>query len=288
MRHDGQVTADEITPDAWPTRGEPLLAEVRAAALAADGHDPLDEQAALLLKHHGLAGSRLWVTDGGFALLHDEALDLAVAPESRGRGEGTALAAAAAAGARSAWSHGDHPAARALAERHGFTATRELWVMRRDVTEPLPELTADEAEQVRSYRPEDEAELLRVNAEAFASHPEQGALDAAGLAERMAEPWFDAAGLLVVAEGDRMLGFHWTKQHSPELGEVYVVGIDPGAQGRGLGRTLTLAGLHHLAGKGVREVLLYVESDNTPARKVYERLGFTHAASDTHVQFTRP
>ena len=211
-----------------------------------------------------------------------------MAPESRGRGEGTALAAAAAAGARSAWSHGDHPAARALAERHGFTATRELWVMRRDVTEPLPELTADEAEQVRSYRAGDEAELLRVNAAAFASHPEQGALDAAGLAERMAEPWFDAAGLLVVAEGDRMLGFHWTKQHSPELGEVYVVGIDPGAQGRGLGRTLTLAGLHHLAATGVREVLLYVESDNTPARKVYERLGFTHAASDTHVQFTRP
>ncbi|MET1059362.1 MAG: mycothiol synthase [Nocardioides sp.] len=281
------MTADEIPPDAWPTRGEQLLTEVRAASLAADGHDPLDEQAALLLKHHGLEGSRLWVTDGGFALLHDDALDLAVAPESRGRGEGTALAAAAADGARSAWSHGNHPAARALAGHHGFTPTRELWVMRRDVTEPLPELTEEESEAVRGYRPTDEAELLRVNAAAFASHPEQGALDAAGLAERMAEPWFDAAGLLVVAEDDRMLGFHWTKQHSAELGEVYVVGIDPDAQGRGLGRTLTLAGLHHLAGKGVREVLLYVESDNTPARKVYERLGFTHAARDTHVQFTR-
>ena len=52
------MTADEITPDTWPTDGEPRLTEVRAAALAADGHDPLDEQAALLLKHHGLAGSR--------------------------------------------------------------------------------------------------------------------------------------------------------------------------------------------------------------------------------------
>ena len=282
------MTADEIAPDAWPTHGEPLVADVRAAALDADGHDPLDEQAALLLKHHGLAGARLWVTEGGFALLHDDALDLAVAPGSRGRGEGTALAAAAAAGARSAWSHGDHPAARVLAGRHGFVATRELWVMRRDMAEALPDLTPAEKTAVRGYRPEDEPELLRVNAESFASHPEQGALDAAGLAERMAEPWFDPAGLLVAAEGDRLLGFHWTKQHSPELGEVYVVGIDPGAQGRGLGRTLTLAGLHHLASKGVREVLLYVESDNTPARKVYERLGFTHALSDTHVQFTRP
>ena len=287
VRHHGLVIADELSPDDWPGRGEPLLARVRVASLAADGHDPLDEQAALLLKNHGLAGSRLWVTEGGFALLHGDALDLAVTPDSRGRGEGTALAAASAAGARSAWSHGNHPAARALAMHHGFAPTRELWVMRRDVTESLPELTAEEAAAVRGYRPEDEAELLRVNAAAFASHPEQGALDAAGLAERMAEPWFEPAGLLVASDDDRMLGFHWTKQHAPELGEVYVVGIDPAAQGRGLGRTLTLAGLHHLAGRGVREVLLYVESDNAPARKVYERLGFTHAASDTHVQFTR-
>ena len=41
-------------------------------------------------------------------------------------------------------------------------------------------------------------------------------MDAANLAERMAEPWFDPAGLLVAAEGDRLLGFHWTKQHSPD------------------------------------------------------------------------
>ena len=81
----------------------------------------------------------------------------------------------------------------------------------------------------------------------------------------MAEPWFDPAGLLVAADGDRLLGFHWTKQHSPTLGEVYVVAIDPAAQGQGLGKLLTLAGLHHLAGKGVAEVLLYVESDNAPA-----------------------
>ncbi len=84
-----------------------------------------------------------------------------------------------------------------------------------------------------------------------------------------------------------MLGFHWTKQHSAELGEVYVVGIDPAAQGRGLGRALTLAGLHHLAGLGVSEVLLYVEADNHAARATYARLGFAHADADTHVMYRR-
>ena len=109
------------------------------------------------------------------------------------------------------------------------------------------------------------------------------------LAERMAEPWFDPAGLIVAEDPDgSLLGFHWTKQHSPDLGEVYVVAIAPEAQGRGLGRVLTLAGLHHLAGLGVAEVLLYVESDNHPAIAVYSRLGFDHAARDTHVMYARP
>ena len=156
--------------------------------------------------------------------------------------------------------------------------------MRRDMTEPLPPYDAG---RVRGYRAADADEVVRVNAAAFAHHPEQGAMDAANLAERMAEPWFDPAGLLVAADGDRLLGFHWTKQHSPELGEVYVVGIDPAAQGHGLGKLLTLAGLHHLRDRGVAEVLLYVESDNAPAIAVYSGLGFRHDAADTHVMYRR-
>jgi mycothiol synthase len=128
---------------------------------------------------------------------------------------------------------------------------------------------------------------VAVNAAAFASHPEQGAMDRGNLARRMAEPWFDPAGLLVAEDGSGVLGFHWTKQHDERLGEVYVVGVSPQAQGRGLGKLLTLAGLHHLAGLGVEEVLLYVESDNGPAVAVYSRLGFAHADADTHVQYRR-
>jgi mycothiol synthase len=110
-------------------------------------------------------------------------------------------------------------------------------------------------------------------------------MDAANLAERMAEPWFDPAGLLVADTGDGLLGFHWTKQHSADLGEVYVVAVDPAAQGRGLGRALTAAGLAHLASLGVRRIILYVESDNDPAVATYSHLGFAH--TQTHVQYAR-
>jgi mycothiol synthase len=113
----------------------------------------------------------------------------------------------------------------------------------------------------------------------------------------MAEPWFDPEGFFVAearadgagaAAGD-LLGFHWTKVHpgEPPHGEVYVVGVSPRAQGLGLGRLLTLTGLHHLAARGLREVVLYVESDNAPAIAVYSRLGFTHADADTHVMYRR-
>jgi mycothiol synthase len=147
------------------------------------------------------------------------------------------------------------------------------------------EVPAVDGVTIRGYRPEDAEEVLRVNATAFAHHPEQGAMDAANLADRMAEPWFDPAGLLVADAGDGLLAFHWTKQHSDTLGEVYVVAVDPAAQGRGLGRAVTAAGLAHLASLGVREIVLYVESDNAAAIATYSRLGFTH--TQTHVQYAR-
>jgi mycothiol synthase len=64
------------------------------------------------------------------------------------------------------------------------------------------------------------------------------------------------------------------------VGEVYVLGVDPAAQGGGLGRALTLVGLRHLRDRGVRGVLLYVEADNPAAIRLYTSLGFTRAAID--------
>jgi mycothiol synthase len=267
------------------------IEDVSRASTEADGVEPLDEGAWRRLRHHR---DELHVTlepGAGFAVVDGDLLHLVVAPENRRKGVGTRLLARAIggrAGPWQAWSHGDHSAAAALARRTGFDRVRELWVMRRSLTDLTDTPSRAGAVAVRSFRPGDEPEVLRVNAAAFAHHPEQGSMDAAELAERMAEPWFDPAGLLVAAEGDRLLGFHWTKRHSATLGEVYVVGIDPASQGLGLGKVLVDAGLRHLRDGGAQDVLLYVESDNVPAVLLYERLGFTHAPADTHVMYVRP
>ncbi|GAA5107865.1 mycothiol synthase [Alloalcanivorax gelatiniphagus] len=256
-------------------------------AAAADGADPLDEAARIALADGAAA---VLVEDDGFALVHDEDLSLVVRPAARGRGLGSALLARATSsydGALTAWSHGNHPAAERLAAAHGWDRVRDLWVMRRPASLELPPLSPPPGVTIRSWRGTDAADVVAVNAAAFAHHPEQGAMDLDNLARRMAEPWFDPAGLLVAEDASGMLGFHWTKQHDAHLGEVYVVGVAPSAQGRGLGKVLTLAGLHHLHDLGVDEVLLYVESDNAAAVAVYSRLGFEHAAADTHVQYRR-
>ncbi|MEO5854296.1 MAG: mycothiol synthase [Nocardioides sp.] len=271
------------------------IGSVAAACRSADGADPLDEATWLALRHPAAHQVDVAAETDRFAVVVDGGLSLAVHPDVRRRGYAGRLLDGLLPrhpGPLVAWSHGNHPAAAVLAARHDFTRVRDLWVMRRPMTEPTVRPDADvglpDGVAIRGYLPDDRDDLLRVNAAAFAAHPEQGAMDEADLAARMAEPWFDPADLLLAHDPDgRLLGFHWTKVHSTELGEVYVLGVGPEGQGRGLGKVLTLSGLRHLAARGVAEVHLYVESDNTRAVALYAGQGFVHADADTHVMYRR-
>ncbi|MGW5076715.1 mycothiol synthase [Rhodococcus sp. NPDC004095] len=264
-------------------------------ATAADGTEPLSEQAVHRLSGRSDSEHLLWTVDGtvvGYAGLepahgeHPAMVEAAVHPEHRGRGIGRELVSAAlrrgGPGTR-VWAHGDLPAARAVAARLGLTPARELLQLRRRLDAPaLPEVPVPDGVILRTYAgASDDPELLRVNAAAFDWHPEQGSWTQREIDERVAESWFDPAGLFVAedtATGE-MLGFHWTKVHAetdtdPAIGEVYVVAIAPAAQGRGLGRLLTVAGLRYMRDRGLGAVLLYTEADNESALHTYDRLAF--------------
>jgi mycothiol synthase len=218
--------------------------------------------------------------------------ELVVHPHERRRGIGATMIRTALAkthGTNRFWAHGTLASARSTATALGLVPVRELVQMRRSL-DGITEPEVPDGVSVRSYAgADDDAELLRVNNAAFATHPEQGGWSAADLAERRAEPWFDPAGLFLALDDqtDALLGFHWTKVHPGQagLGEVYVVGVDPAAQGRGLGGLLTSVGVAFLARRlataAEPTVMLYVESDNTAALRTYERLGFTRYSVDT-------
>ncbi len=222
-------------------------------------------------------------------------VEAVVDPAARGQGIGQALIGealdAAGPGAR-IWAHGNLPAAQAQASMQGLKPLRELLSMRRPLNDPdlpLPDLEVPDDLVLRTYAGRgDDAEILRVNNAAFSWHPEQGGWSQDDIDARTSSDWFDPEGLFLVfdrSDPDTLLGFHWTKVHpatgdEPEVGEVYIVGVDSGTQGRGLGRLLTLAGIAHLERSGLTVVELYVEGDNTAALHTYDRLGFTRHSID--------
>jgi mycothiol synthase len=251
----------------------------------------------------------LAIGDVAAALVAPHEAELVVDPDARRHGHGgqllDALLERVPSGLR-VWAHGDHPAARALAASRGLTPVRELLQLRAEVptanssgssrslsdrietpgrspTAGLDTAVDGLLDQQIAVTPAsagfDADEWVALNARAFASHPEQGAVTRADLDVLVGEPWFDADDLLLLRDGDELIGYCWLKvEHG--VGEFYVVGVSPDRQGEGLGRQLVRAGLARLAERGIRTASLYVEGDNAPALRLYRSFGFADHSID--------
>ena len=257
-------------------------------ATRADGVPPLNEAALLHLRrgHEGIE-HLIAEADGrlvGYAQRQDGTVtgELVVSPVHRGQGIGTALLdAMIARGPVQVLAVGNRLAAQALARSHGMQPRRTLLIMERSLEDPVPEARVPDGVIIRTFRlGADEDDWIAVNARAFSDHPEQGRLTRRDLDDRLAESWFDPAGFFVAIAAGRMVGFHWTKQHQDQLGEVYVLGVDPLAGGQGLGKALLTIGLQHLKRRGNTRVRLYVEAEHGAAIALYSAYGFRVASRD--------
>jgi mycothiol synthase len=288
------------------------IGQLARAARAADGVNPFGEHKWLRLIRGDDRCAALLLRSGDelVAAAHCDAYhvgpwsgacrltaEIVVHPAFRGRGLGQQLLARAVDLARDEWAdhlhlwaYGNLPTARKLAERFGFSPERVLlqYVL---PYEHLP-LSADlpPDTRLRAFEPARDAAIwLALHNRVFAEHPEQGRWEPADLEARLEQPWFDARDLLLVEDtgGGQLIGFCWTKIPLDDglPGEIYIVGVDPGARGRGLGRRLTELGLAHIRARGRRGATLYVESDNLAAIRMYESLGFVPHAE--HVCYAR-
>ena len=285
--------------------------ELASAATSADGVGPLSEDVLLQVRHGSPAPARDLVLYAGGPSPRDRQLagyahldapgyagqdgditaELVIHPAHRRQGYGGQLLADVLMKAHDhgvrIWAHGDLPGSAALAWHFKLTRIRALFQLRMPLAKvPETDPVFPAGVTVRRFVPgEDEAAWLGLNHRAFAHHPEQGSWTIKDLRLREEEPWFDPDGFFLAERDGRIVGFHWTKVHQPDdgsepIGEVYVVGVDPGQQGGGLGRALTQMGLVHLRRLGLAEVMLYVDEDNTAAVSMYTALGFGRWSTD--------
>ncbi len=267
------------------------LEELFEVCRVADGHAPLGEHKYLDLVRGGgestlgLIGEQDGAVIGYVHLSHNAragvwGLEMAVHPLWRHRDVmeelvRRALEAVEGLGGGEVHLWAFQPRMASLLEGLGFRRGRELRQLRRSLpADASPDFPV--SIQVRPFRVGvDEEAWLKVNNAAFAGHPENGCWDMGTLAERERQEWFDPEGFRMAWEAGELVGFCWTKLHPARVGEIYVIAVAPGQQGRGLGRALVLDGLEHLAKEaGAESAMLYVEASNQPALHLYRRLGF--------------
>ncbi len=184
------------------------------------------------------------------------------------------------------WAKPTTDAHEAFASALGLTPHRQLHQLRCRL--PIDESLAFSPLLTRDFEPgRDDEDLLRVNNRAFANHPDQGRHTRATLRQIFAEPWFRPEGVRLYHDEStgELAGFCWTKIHestggAESLGEIFVIGVDPDYHGRGLGVPMTAAGLSWLASQGLTTGMLYVEADNAPALRTYDKLGFSLHRTD--------
>ena len=251
--------------------------------------------------HEAQTASSIWRLFDGEALIgfgiralqgDRHAAEFLIAPDHRGQGLGERLLTTILDEEPEAWcwSHGDHPAAKHLAQKHGLSRDRVLYQMRTDTglsLDALPETQTPDGVEIRSFAPGDEDGWLSVNNAAFDWHPEQGGQTRADIDAVVTAADFDPNTFVIAARDEEVIGFHQTKitdtDDEGRLGEVYVVGVDPRIHAKGVGKALTIEGMRRMVAAGAETIELYVESDNAPALGLYERLGFHVAVA--HVAY---
>lgn len=247
-----------------------------------DGIGGISEQPRVHMTSQGYEHYLMWIDDSPIAYAHitpgdnshNDSAELIVHPDYRNRHIGSGLIARILADRPhiGLWAYGNLAPAQKIAKKFNLRIRRTLLQMSM-VLEKTYNQGLDK--RIRTYKTGDEQDILKVNNAAFSWHPEQGGWHIDDIYERLATPWFDPKGLFIAQEDNRIIGFHWTKIH-PDIsaGEIYILAVDPDMAGQGIGKALTQIGLEYFREHQLASSILYVEDNNLPALRVYEKMGY--------------
>ena len=171
----------------------------------------------------------------------------------------------------------DADAARHLLESEGFEQVKDYWQMRWNGGD-LPELNLRPNFRLKSFTlGEDEAMLTELQNAAFGQHWGFCPNTVDEIAARVRIANTDPGGIIFVMDGDRPAGYNWTLRNENQFGKVGFVsmtGVHPEYRGNGLGTAVVVTGMEYLKEQGVDAIELEVDSENTPARQLYLKLGY--------------
>lgn len=154
----------------------------------------------------------------------------------------------------------EHRALAEVAARHGFVSEEAAAVLN-TAAEPASDAPAGlEIESVSGQVPETVIDLHR------RTFPH---------AHRVGAALADDGMLLVARRGEEILGYARAELQSDGGGYLDLLAVEPGARGQGIGGALVAAISSRLLAQGCTGVHLTVRESNRPARRLYERLGFT-------------
>ncbi|WP_256105895.1 GNAT family N-acetyltransferase [Streptomyces sp. ODS05-4] len=216
--------------------------------------------------------------------------DLRIAEPDRRRGRGT-VAALAAEEVLRAWRctrvdvtvPADAAAARRLAEALGYAERG------RSMVKPLPEEPPALPDAgIRPMTDAEFADFVPSAVEGYASDlaargvPEEQARFRSEESHRELLPdglATEGAGLFTAADArGRAIGWLWTGRRDlpgeGRTGYVWSIEVAERARGRGVGRALMRVAEQAVHADGARRIGLHVFSDNVPARRLYESLGY--------------
>jgi GNAT superfamily N-acetyltransferase len=88
-----------------------------------------------------------------------------------------------------------------------------------------------------------------------------------------------AEGVLVAAAEGRIVAFATMRLNSGDEGEGVLFGVAPAAQGRGIYRSLMIAGMSWCAQRGRSRMVVSTQVTNVAVQKVWTRVGFEPSAA---------
>lgn len=262
----------------WGERGRDLGRKTFEQTIGQPGLDPLSH--CFLLEEGGKVL--------GYCLVHHEGpisrmvLEPKVAPQFEGTSSEQELILRAFSKAEEQGPSVVHvcvqipsPAASFLTEQ-GFESVRSYDDMLWDQAD-LPSFELPEGFNVRSFKPEDGALLTEVQNSAFADSWGFCPNTVEQIEYRSSMANMSDEGICFLLDGERTAGYCWTclvPVDGSIRGIIGMIGVVPDYRGKGLSRSILIAGMQSLRSQNVADIGLQVDSSNTPGVRLYTSIGF--------------